>query len=130
MLLVPLIRYAAAAATATLVASSGRNALETWRVVHKKPIGGGAEDPPPSESLVCAEERLRKHATSLDGILDVLKSLERRKVIELHQSSSLCRAPTSASEIQGEFEGILLSNNRVMVRYYCCRQLSARGHVS
>ena len=49
--------------------------------------------------------------------LNGVQSLNRKEFLELHSFSSLCRAPTTLDEVQGEWDGILLNNNGpIMVR--------------
>lgn len=143
IVIVPLIQYAAAMAAATVVFSSGRNMIQTWRIVksinssngnniaaaaavQNEQGGGGGESDAVSilgkveerftRALKCTEgEPSTNNNTTLEQLLDEIRSLKRKDFLELYFSSTLCRSPKTISEIQGEWDGILTNNGPILV---------------
>lgn len=100
--MIPLVNFAAAAVTAVLTISSGRNMLQTASLVSK---------PPPTSSAVLLLPL--KDATT-ESVVSHVQSLNRRELLQLYLQS---RSPQNLQEVAGEWDGCLLDNHsRVMVR--------------
>ena len=123
-MLVTLLTNLAGAATAILALASGRNMLQTYRIVGRRGAVG-ATDVPPSSSLLDT-------TTSLfhKDILSTLPTLSRRELLELYLA---CEDPTTVakdlSRLQGVWHAQLLSNNVVLtaVSAFITHQLFGGG---
>lgn len=98
MMLVPIV--AAAAATLGLTVSSVKNMAQTYHI--------SSQSPQNTDSFSWTAPVTAQEAVSR------LESMKRKELLELFLS---CKAPSTVSEIQGEWNGSLLENNgRVLVR--------------
>ncbi|CAB9520460.1 expressed unknown protein [Seminavis robusta] len=97
MMLVPIANLAAAAVTAVLAASSGRNMLQTWSLSRQHANGSL----PATEIMIDASD-------STNEVVSKIQSMKRKELLELYMSS---RGPQDLSEIAGEWNGHLLDND-------------------
>ena len=123
-MLVTLLTNLAGAATAILALASGRNMLQTYRIVGRRRgavVVPGATDVPPS---------MINTTTSLfhKDILSTLPTLSRRELLELYLA---CEDPVAQdlSRLQGVWHAQLLSNNVVLtaVSAFITHQLFGGG---
>jgi len=125
MMILTVARAAAAAVTATLALSSGRNMVQTFQVSreHQRSRERSLSSSIPAPAI---------HRFSLDSqatTASVVKQIEQMNRKELVEVFLSCEAPTDLSEIQGEWNGVLLDNNGfVMVGSTQTRTLSINQH--
>ena len=88
------VNLAAAAVTAVLALSSGRNVAQTINVGRQDPRQSSIGD-------------LFQPTDSTEAVVSKVQGLKRKELLELYFSS---RGPTDLSELQGEWDGCLLDN--------------------
>ena len=98
-----IVNLAAAAVTAVLAVSSGRNMLQTISVANKNTLPG------PAVSLL-------QPSDSTETVISKVQAMKRKELLELYFSS---RGPNDMAEIQGEWDGCLLDNQSwIMVNIF------------
>lgn len=99
-MLIPTLKVAASAVVATLATSSARNMLQTSRLVRSH-----------DHADCLTTHVLGQSLQTVETAVESLQSLPRKEVVHLFLS---CEAP-SIDQLQGEWDGALLANNRVLV---------------
>jgi hypothetical protein len=116
MMILPIAKAAAGAITATLALSSGRNMLQTFQLsrAHQETTDTKAPWVPPSLHRHLTDPDPTSTTLTANSIVSDLEELGRKELVELFLA---CQPPTSAAEIEGEWNGVLLENNGfVLVR--------------
>jgi hypothetical protein len=109
-MIIPVLQTAGAVVTATLALSSGLNMYQTFQVSR------GMNDENDLAFRLCIEERMPS-SRRLQVALDEIVGLSRSDALKCFKTS--CRAPLSLSEIGGEWDGILLDNNGIIMVRIC-----------
>jgi hypothetical protein len=92
-------QIAASAVVLALAGGSGRNMLQTSRVADKIPSS--------------IDSLLPGHVySSQEDTVQYLQSLKRKDLLEIYASSRIC---SNLEEIQGEWNGVLLDNNNLLM---------------
>ena len=100
--MIPLINLAAAAVTAVLTISSGKNMLQT--------VSLSRQQTPTTLPLQQLD-----HINDSSTVISHVQSLNRNQLLQLYFHQS--RSPRNLKEVEGEWDGCLLDNNsRIMVR--------------
>jgi hypothetical protein len=90
MIIVPVAKAVVGAAAALLAVSSGRNMLQSVVISHCAPID-----------------------LQMPTTVTQLAVLNRRQILEIYKQ---CEVPNDISDLQGEWNGMLLKNNAILVR--------------
>ena len=107
--MIPLVNIAAAAVTAVLTFSSGKNMLQT--------VALSRQNNQNQASFSIQGLKLQPE-DSTETVVSKVQSMKRKDLLQLYSSS---RSPKDLEEVQGEWDGCLLDNNsRVMVSYKYC----------
>ena len=94
------VNLAAAAITAVLALSSGRNMIQTWTLSRQQEVTQ------PNNNNMTFD--------NIEMAMDKIQTMKRKDLLQLYLS---CHGPQQLQQIQGEWNGILLDNdNWVMVR--------------
>lgn len=115
MLIIPVVNAAVSAVTAVLALSSARNMIQTVQLSR----ANQNSIPTSTSAAVSLPQILQAHLKSdveltAETVVEELQTLKRKELFEIYFGS---RAPRDLSEIEGEWNGILLDNNGwVMVR--------------
>ena len=98
-----IVNLAAAAATAVLAVSCGRNMIQTVTVGRQDTSGIAGSNFLPADST--------------ESVVSKIQSMKRKELLELYFSS---RGPQEMTEIEGEWDGCLLDNQSwIMVGVKC-----------
>jgi len=100
--MLPLVKLAAAAATTVLTVSSGKNMFQTATIAHEH-----NQRPSSYFSSATSSMSTLRPGDSTNAIVSKMQAMKRKELLELYFCS---RAPQDFSEIQGEWDGILLDN--------------------
>jgi hypothetical protein len=103
-MLIPLYQAASSMVILALAASSGRNILQTRRVMTQDQVDGDCSNK--VTRLINTFEGPSRLPT--DDIVNQLKSMNRMELLQVFKNS---QAPTSISDIEGAWDGVLLENN-------------------
>ena len=106
---------AAAAATAVLALSSGRNMVQTVQVSQqdaRKMAKSSCDDSATNNAMMMVQTS--SDSSSTEAVVKYFQKLKRKDLLTVYFCS---RAPETIEEIEGEWDGCLLDNNGlVMVR--------------
>jgi hypothetical protein len=103
-MLIPLYQATSSMVILALAASSGRNMLQTRRVMNQDQVDGDGSDK--VTRLINTFEGSSPFTT--DDIVNQLKSMNRMELLQVFKKS---HAPTLISDIEGAWDGVLLENN-------------------
>jgi hypothetical protein len=111
MMIVTLIKAAAAGLTATLAASSAANMYQTFQIMQQATTASG--ETTSCEATTSSVVPFNDSATqSCSSVLQKLEGMKRKELLQVYVTSE---APSELASVTGEWNGILLDNNLIIM---------------